>query len=164
MKYCGNCVKKSRRVPAQSWNKTKEPPRPAAALRGLLTRASWRAALRGDLDCIAMKALEKDRNRRYGTPSELVADIRRYLNNEPVMARPASAGYRLQKYVRRHRAAAAVAAGLVLLLAGFAAVQAMQLRRITRERDRADRVTDFMSWHVQGVRSQRSPRQQHYGP
>lgn len=101
--------------------------------------------LKGDLDWIAMKALEKDRNRRYGTPSELAADIGRYLNSEPVTARPASAGYRLQKYVRRHRIAVAVAAGLVLLLAGFAAVQAMQLRRITRERDRADRVTEFMS-------------------
>jgi non-specific serine/threonine protein kinase/serine/threonine-protein kinase len=134
-----------------------EPPRPstkleqdkatcasAAALRGLLP-GELASALRGDLDCIAMKALEKDRNRRYGTPSELVADVRRYLNNEPVMARPASAGYRLQKYILRHRAAAAVAASLVLLLAGFAAVQAMQLRRITRERDRADRVTDFMT-------------------
>jgi len=116
----------------------------AAALRGLLP-GELANALRGDLDCIVMKALEKDRNRRYGTPSELVADVRRYLNNEPVMARPASAGYRLQKYIRRHRAAAAVAASLVLLLAGFAAVQAMQLRRITRERDRADRVTDFMT-------------------
>lgn len=116
----------------------------AAALRGALP-GELANALRGDLDCIATKALEKDRNRRYGTPSELVADIRRYLNNEPVMARPASAAYRLQKYIRRHRAGAAVAASLVLLLAGFAAVQAMQLRRITRERDRADRVTDFMT-------------------
>jgi serine/threonine protein kinase len=55
--------------------------------------------LRGDLDCIAMKALEKDRNRRYGTPSELAADLGRYLNNEPVAARPASASYRLGKYI-----------------------------------------------------------------
>jgi len=101
--------------------------------------------LNGDLDWIAMKALEKDRNRRYGTPSELAADIGRYLKNEPVIARPASAGYRLQKYVRRHRIAVALAAGLVLLMAGFATLQAMQLRRITRERDRADRVTEFMS-------------------
>ncbi|HLK08069.1 MAG TPA: serine/threonine-protein kinase [Candidatus Angelobacter sp.] len=116
----------------------------AAALRGLLP-GELANALRGDLDCIVIKALEKDRNRRYGTPSELAADIHRYLNNEPVTARPASAGYRVQKYIRRHRAAAAVAAGLVLLLAGFAAVQAMELRRITRERDRADRATDFMT-------------------
>lgn len=101
--------------------------------------------LRGDLDWITLKALEKDRTRRYGTPSELAADIERYLNNEPVMARPASGSYRLQKYVRRHRVGVAVAAGLVLLLAGFAVMQAVQLRRITRERDRANRITDFMT-------------------
>jgi serine/threonine protein kinase len=101
--------------------------------------------LRGDLDWIAMKALEKDRARRYGAPSELAADIRRYLNHEPVGARPASAGYRLRKYVRRHRVAVVVAAGLVLLLAAFSILQALQLRRITRERDRATRITDFMT-------------------
>ncbi len=101
--------------------------------------------LHGDLDWIAMKALEKDRGRRYGTPSELAADIGRYLKHEPVVARPASAGYRLRKYVRRHRVAVGVAAGLVLLLAVFAGLQASELRRITRERDRANRITDFMT-------------------
>jgi len=108
--------------------------------------------LRGDLDWITMKALEKDRARRYGAPSELAADIRRYLNYEPVSARPASAGYRLRKYTRRHRVAVSVAAGLVLLLAAFSVLQALQLRRITRERDRANRerdratrITDFMT-------------------
>jgi eukaryotic-like serine/threonine-protein kinase len=115
--------------------------------------------LRGDLDWITMKALEKDRARRYGTPSELAADIRGYLDNRPVAARPASAGYRLRKYVRRHRVTVGVAAGLVLLLAGFSVLQALQLRRITRERDRANqerdranrerdratRITDFMT-------------------
>jgi eukaryotic-like serine/threonine-protein kinase len=108
--------------------------------------------LRGDLDWITMKALEKDRDRRYGTPSELAADLRRYLNHEPILARPASTGYRIQKYMRRHRIAVSVAAGLVLLLTAFAVVQAVQLRRITaerdranRERDRANRITDFMT-------------------
>ena len=101
--------------------------------------------LRGDLDWITMKAIENDRARRYGTPSELAADIRHYLANEPVTARPASPGYRLRKYARRHRIAVGVAALFVLLLTGFAAVQAAQLRRITRERDRANRVTDFMT-------------------
>jgi serine/threonine protein kinase len=103
------------------------------------------SALRGDLDGITMKALDKDRNRRYGTPSEIAADIRRYLNNEPIVARPASASYRLRKYVRRHRVAVTVAAGLFVLLAVFAGLQAVQLRRITRERDRANRITEFMT-------------------
>ena len=65
--------------------------------------------LQGDLDWITMKALEKDRIRRYGTPSELAADITHYLNNEPVAARPASTGYRLHKYVVRHRVGVGVA-------------------------------------------------------
>jgi len=64
--------------------------------------------LKGDLDWIALKALDRDRGRRYGTPSELAADITRYLTNEPIVARPASAGYRLRKYVRRHRIAVSV--------------------------------------------------------
>jgi serine/threonine protein kinase/tetratricopeptide (TPR) repeat protein len=108
--------------------------------------------LRGDLDWITMKALEKDRTHRYGSPAELAADLRRYLNHEPVVARPASTGYRLRKYLRRHRVAMSVAAGLVLLLAAFSVLQAVQLRRITRERDRANRerdratrITDFMT-------------------
>jgi non-specific serine/threonine protein kinase/serine/threonine-protein kinase len=101
--------------------------------------------LRGDLDQIVMKAIEKDRARRYGTPSELAADIDRYLNHEPVIAAPASTGYRFRKYLRRNWVGVSVAAALVLMLAGFAAIQAIQLRRITRERDRADRITQFMT-------------------
>ncbi|HSZ62807.1 MAG TPA: serine/threonine-protein kinase [Terriglobales bacterium] len=122
-----------------------------AAARGMEPKQLV-SLLRGDLDWITMKALEKDRVRRYGTPSELAADIRRYLSHEAVVARPASAGYRLRKYARRHRVAVGVAAGLVLLLAAFSLVQASQLRRITRERDRANRerdratrITDFMT-------------------
>ncbi len=103
------------------------------------------SALRGDLDWITMKAVERDRARRYATPLELAADIRRYLNHEPIVARPASASYRLQKYVRRHRIGVAAATVIAALLIAFAVVQAAQLRRITRERDRANRITDFMT-------------------
>jgi len=108
--------------------------------------------LRGDLDWITMKALEKDRNRRYGTPSELAAEIDRYLQNEPVLARPTSASYRLERYVKRHRIGALVALCFVLLVAGFIVAQAVELHRIkqerdrtARERDRAQRITDFMT-------------------
>jgi len=101
--------------------------------------------LRGEADAIALKALEKDRSRRYATPSELAADIGRYLRNEPVTAHPPSAGYRARKYIRRHRLGVAVAGAGVLLLVAFAVVQAVALRRITRERDRADRITQFMT-------------------
>ena len=115
----------------------------SAALRGLQP-AQLVTLLRGDLDWVTMKALERDRDRRYGSPSELAADIERYLQNRPVLARPATASYRLRKYVRRHGAVAVASGGLALLIA-FAIMQAVQLRRITRERDRANRITEFMT-------------------
>jgi len=101
--------------------------------------------LQGDLDWITMKALERDRERRYGTPSQLAADLERYLHNEPIEARPPSAAYRMRKYAARHRAGVAAAASLVAMLVAFAVVQTVQLRRITRERDRANRITEFMT-------------------
>ncbi len=112
----------------------KEPARPSTRLslmgkEELTTTTQRRGAeasklislLRGDLDWIVMKCLEKDRARRYETANGLAADLRRHLNNEPVTARPPSAGYRLQKFVRRHKGPV-VAASLVLLalVAGIA--------------------------------------------
>ncbi len=74
--------------------------------------------LRGDLDWIVMKALEKDRRRRYETANGLAMDIQRYLNSEPVVARPPSRLYRFQKLVRRNKvvfaAVGAVAAALII--------------------------------------------------
>jgi eukaryotic-like serine/threonine-protein kinase len=101
--------------------------------------------LQGDLDWVTMKALEKDRDRRYGTPTELAADIERYLDNRPVIARPTSNLYRIQKYARRHRVGVAVATGAFAVVVAFAVMQTLQLRRTTRERDRADRITQFMT-------------------
>jgi eukaryotic-like serine/threonine-protein kinase len=111
-----------------------------------------RRHLRGELDWITMKALEKERSRRYGSPSELAADIQRYLNNEPVLAGPLSTTYRAGKFIRRHRFGMGVAAAAVMLLIAFAITMAVQARRIARERDRANheaaasqRVADFMT-------------------
>jgi serine/threonine protein kinase/Tfp pilus assembly protein PilF len=108
--------------------------------------------LRGDPDAIALKALEKDRARRYATPAELAADIGRSLRDEPVLAHSASAAYRTRKYIRRHRIGVAVAAAVAVLLVSVAVAQAFEVRRITRERDRAtrerdraDRITTFMT-------------------
>ena len=76
--------------------------------------------LKGDLDWIVMKALEKDRTRRYQTVNALAMDVQRYLNNEPVLARPPSRLYRFQKLVRRNRAVfISVAAVSLALIAGF---------------------------------------------
>jgi eukaryotic-like serine/threonine-protein kinase len=72
--------------------------------------------LRGDLDAIALKALEKDRGRRYAAPSELATDIKRYLRNEPVIAHAPSTGYRARKYMRRHRLGVGVAGMAAVLL------------------------------------------------
>src|SRR5271166_6078225 len=102
-----------------------EPPRPSTRLSSSNTLASLAAGrqietarltklVRGELDWIVMKALEKDRTRRYETVNGLARDIQRYLSDEVVEARPPSAGYRLRKFVRRNKAQV-TAAGLVFL-------------------------------------------------
>jgi eukaryotic-like serine/threonine-protein kinase len=139
-------------------------PRPSTKLRTLgeesalmaenrgVDPATLAREMRGDLDAITLKALEKDRAQRYATASGLAADIGRYLRNEPVTAHPPSAAYRTRKYIRRHRLGVAIAATGVLLLLAFAVVQGVELQRITQERDRANherdratRISDFMS-------------------
>jgi tetratricopeptide (TPR) repeat protein len=83
-----------------------------AANRGLEPR-KLSGLVRGELDWIVMKALEKDRSRRYETASALAADVQRYLNDEPVQACPPSAWYRCRKFARRNKGALAVV-GLIL--------------------------------------------------
>ena len=88
--------------------------------------------LRGDLDWIAMKCLEKDRTRRYATANDLAADLQRHLDSEPVLARPPGNLYRLQKMLRRHRGAFAAAAALAATLLAGAAISTWQAIRATR--------------------------------
>ncbi len=113
-----------------------EPPRPSlrlaqatTTLLGVATRRSTEPrkltrTVHGELDWIVMKALEKERTRRYETANGLAMDLRRYLAAEPVIAAPPSASYRLQKFVRRNKGVVAagslVAAALLLGLLGFA--------------------------------------------
>ena len=104
-----------------------------------------RGILRGDLELIVGKALKKSPAERYASVSAFGDDLRRYLRHEPISARPDAISYRVRKYVRRHRVGVGVAAGLAFLLAGFSVIQTVELRRITRERDRADRIADFMT-------------------
>jgi non-specific serine/threonine protein kinase/serine/threonine-protein kinase len=139
-------------------------PRPSTKLRTLGERSSIAARnrrtepgaltrqLRGDLDAIALKALEKDRSRRYGSPSDLAADIGRYLNDEPVQATVPSLAYRAHKFVRRHRWSVGASAALALALIALAVSMTIQSARIARERDRAnreaeaaERVADFLA-------------------
>ncbi|HVJ83109.1 MAG TPA: serine/threonine-protein kinase, partial [Planctomycetia bacterium] len=74
--------------------------------------------VRGDLDWIVMKALEKDRNRRYETADAFAADVQRFLADEPVLARPPSMGYRIRKFVRRNKGPVLAAALVILSLVG----------------------------------------------
>jgi len=124
-----------------------EPPRPSTRPpRDARTPADGRAPagpitpiqqLRGDLDWIVMKALEKDPNRRYGSPAELAADIERHLHHIPVLARPPSTRYRVGKFVRRHKLGVTATATLGVFLIAFAVTTAVQARRIAEQRDRA---------------------------
>jgi tetratricopeptide (TPR) repeat protein len=117
--------------------------------------------LRGDLDWITMKCLEKDRTRRYGSASELAADIRRHLGSQPVLASPPNAAYEVGKFVRRHRFGVAVATSAAVLLVAFAAMMSIQARRIARERDRAQvaaRKAEQISDFVVGMLGSADPR------
>lgn len=98
-----------------------------------------RRELRGDLDAVVMKCLEKDRTRRYETVNALALDLERHLRHEPVLAQPPSAAYRFRKFVRRHRVGVAFAATLSLLMAALAVSMSVQAARVARERDRAAR-------------------------
>ncbi len=95
--------------------------------------------LRGDLDAIALKALEKDRSRRYGSPADLAADIRRYLRNEPVLATEPSLVYKARKFARRHVMGVAAASAVALALIALVITLTIASVRIARERDRANR-------------------------
>ncbi len=140
-----------------------DPPRPSVKLKAQIADSAEAAAARrieprqlvnlisGDLDWITMKALEKDRARRYDSPNALAADIQRYLDDEPVLASPPSVMYRTQKFVRRHRIAVLGAATVGVMLIVLAVSMTVQAIRIAHERDRANReaaaaksVSDFL--------------------
>ncbi len=89
-------------------------------------------AYRGDIETIVAKALEKDKARRYSSAAELAADIRRYLTDEPIVARPASAGYQLQKFAQRHKAVVGGAAAVFVVLIGGIVISASQAARARR--------------------------------
>jgi len=125
-----------------------EPPTPSMRLNTLgqtLTTTSMKRSsdprrlnrsVRGELDWIAMKALEKDRNRRYETANDFAADVTRYLTDQPVEACPPSASYRLKKFARRNRGAITTATVLAVALGlgtAFSAWQAILARRAERD-------------------------------
>ncbi len=129
----------------------KEPVRPSTRLSTMLaadltTTAKHRHTdapklihlVRGDLDWVVMKALEKDRTRRYETANALAMDLQRHLDNEPVTACPPSRWYEFQKSVRRHKFGFAAAAGLIMVLGLGVLGSTLQAVRATR----AERVAE----------------------
>jgi non-specific serine/threonine protein kinase/serine/threonine-protein kinase len=95
--------------------------------------------IRGDLDWIVMKCLEKDRTRRYDSAASLAQDLERHLRSEPVLAGPPSVGYRTRKFVRRHRVGVGVVAGLATTLVGALALTSTFYVRAERQRELAER-------------------------
>ncbi len=102
------------------------------------------AQVRGDLDWIVMKALERERDRRYGSVTDLARDLSHYRSNEPVTARPPTLLYRTRKLARRHRTATALIAVLVPLGIVLGTALAIQTRRAMVERDRFERMAKFL--------------------
>jgi non-specific serine/threonine protein kinase/serine/threonine-protein kinase len=150
------------RLPLDQWVRTlreEDPPKPsdklgafrehalsAAAARALSPVALTRS-LRGDLDSITLKALDRNRERRYSTALDLAADLNRHLNDEPIIARPATRVYQLRKFVRRHRGLAATFAAVLLfsVVAIVAGVIAVKQRNLAvMEETAADRTARFM--------------------
>jgi len=93
--------------------------------------------LRGDIETIILKALEKEPDRRYQSAAALADDIRRQLGGQPILARPPSAVYQIRKLVTRHKIPAALLGLLAMAVVAFAAITAVQADRIAEERDRA---------------------------
>jgi serine/threonine protein kinase/Tfp pilus assembly protein PilF len=113
--------------------------------------SSIRRVYRGDIETIVTKALEKDKGRRYASAAGMAGDIRRYLNDEPIIARPATAAYQLRKFASRHKAlVSGVGAVFVVLIAGIitSTLEATRARRAeqaaTTESATAKAVNDFL--------------------
>lgn len=129
--------------------KEEEPPRPSVRLSASGSLPSLAAQrqlepvkltrlVRGELDWIVMKCLEKDRSRRYATAIGLARDVERYLADEVIEARPASAGYRLRKFVRKHRVSLATTVAFMVLLFASALVSGWMAMRAKRAEVLAD--------------------------
>ena len=146
-KCCGSFARRSRPNPARGSATSDTLPSIAANRHTEPARLS--KDVRGELDWIVMKALEKDRNRRYETASGFAADIERHLHDEPVEAGPPSAAYRFRKFAKRNKAALAIAA-LVL----FFLVRTGRRRRLG-SRDRAAREEQLAQSEQRGRRKYR---------
>src|SRR5438874_2477352 len=145
--------------------KEEEPPKPStrlsdsgAALASISAQRHMEPGklsklVRGELDWIVMKTLEKDRNRRYETANDFVADVQRYLNDETVQACPPSAGYRLRKFARRNKRVLAMVAVVALSVLVAATTRGWARRdRQAREQEMALETARKLALTEQGIR------------
>jgi serine/threonine-protein kinase len=158
-----------------------EPPRPSTRISTLgqeatamaLTRQSdpkrLRQLVRGELDWIVMKCLEKDRSRRYETANGLAMDVQRYLRDEPVLACPPSAWYRLRKFVRRNKTPLAIVSLILLCIVSIgvgsgwvlrdrAAREEALNREVNRALDEADTLIQSAKWLEAGAAVERAKK------
>ncbi|MGH9380593.1 MAG: protein kinase domain-containing protein [Thermoanaerobaculia bacterium] len=103
-----------------------------------------RRKLRGDLDTILLKGLSRRPEERYGSPGALAADLRRHLSGHPVTARPATVGYRVARFIGRHRPAAAAAVMIATLLGTLVWMVVRHTTSVAAERDKAEEVTELL--------------------
>jgi tetratricopeptide (TPR) repeat protein/predicted Ser/Thr protein kinase len=108
-------------------------------------------ALRGDVETIVGKALEKDKDRRYASASDLAADIRRYLADKPIVARPASSFYQLRKFTKRNKALVGAAVAVCAALVAGTTLATIGMFRAEHEARRARAVSDFFKETLGGV-------------
>jgi len=151
----GSTPLEKRRLREAAWDEVRrliqeeEPPRPSLRLSSCDALPSIAARrqtdpvrlgklVRGELDWIVMKALEKDRNRRFGTASALADDLRRLLSNEPVSAGPPTVQYKLRKFARRNRGPLVAVALVLLVLLGGVVGTTIGLIEARRQRDEAE--------------------------
>ncbi|MEM7480013.1 MAG: tetratricopeptide repeat protein [Acidobacteriota bacterium] len=121
LKILGRIAEEVPKRPSTRWRSLDDDSQEGSAEHRSLPPQSVSRALDGDLDWIVMKAIDKEPERRYGSASELAADIERHLSDEPIEARPPTLAYRAGRFARRHRLAVGAAALLLLaLLAGIA--------------------------------------------
>jgi serine/threonine protein kinase/tetratricopeptide (TPR) repeat protein len=106
--------------------------------------------LHGDLDWITLKAMEKNRNRRYGSAGELAADIQRHLNHEAVLAGPPSTIYKIEKFVRRNRALVTGAASVIVVLIAGIVVSTIFAIKAEQRRTESEAVSSFLQNRVLG--------------
>jgi serine/threonine protein kinase/tetratricopeptide (TPR) repeat protein len=135
---------------------TKDAATTAASIKRGIDPRRLRQLLRGELDWIVMKCLEKDRNRRYDTANGLAVDLGRYLNNEQVQACPPSVAYRLWKFTRRHRALLGTAGLLVAIALAGCAMTVWQALRAASARDAAVRAELALSKTHQAAAEERA--------